>query len=263
MKDIRCALITGASSGLGEEYARQLAARCHNMVLVARRGDRLLSLAQQLTKQHGIHIRCFEVDLSNTEQRNELAKKLIEDDINPDLLINNAGLGDYGSFVNCTWEKHQSMLRVNVEALTHLIHLFLPKMIVEKNGAIINVSSIASLLPMPDFGVYAASKAYVTSFSEALRIELKEFGVKVLAVCPGPVKTEFGQVAGHKSNGEVSKMKEFFYVPKEQVVSESIIAMDRNQARLYPGWKIAAAAMAITALPIFAIRMIMASQPRR
>jgi uncharacterized protein len=263
MKDIRCALITGASSGLGEEYALQLAERCHQMILVARRGDRLMSLAKKLANEHDINIRCFEVDLSNTEQRNQFAKKLIEEGINPDLLINNAGLGDYGSFVDSSWEKLQSMLRVNIEALTHLIHLFLPKMISDNHGAIINVSSIASLLPIPDFAVYAASKAYVTSFSEALRIELKEFGVKVLAVCPGPVKTEFGQVAGHKSNGEVSKIKEFFYVPKEQVVAESIMAMDANQARLYPSWKITAAAIAITALPIFAIRMIMTSRPRR
>lgn len=263
MKDINCLLITGASSGLGEEFARQLAPRCHSMVLVARRGDRLAALAGELVRAHGIQVRCFEADLSQAEQRLQLAAALAEKSLQPDYLINNAGLGDYGTFIDSDWSKLETMMRVNMEALTHLTHLVLPRMIAQAHGRIMNISSLASILPIPDFAVYAATKAFVSSFSEALRIELREHQISVLAVCPGPVHTEFGKVAARTEGVEMHGMREAFYVEKEQVVAESIAAMDADRARVYPGWKIALAAAGISLLPLAIIRLVMSSRPRK
>ena len=123
MKDIACLLITGASSGLGEEFARQLAHRCETMVLVARRGDRLTTLAGELVREYGVQVRCFEADLSISAQRNQLAAALAEKKLHPDCLINNAGIGDYGTFADASWEKLETMMRLNMEGLTHLCHL--------------------------------------------------------------------------------------------------------------------------------------------
>jgi short-subunit dehydrogenase len=152
-------------------------------------------------------------------------------------------------------------LRLNIESLTRLTHALVPGMIVRGGGAIVNVSSLACLLPIPDFAVYAATKAYVSSFSEALRIELKEHGIPVLAVCPGPVRTEFGGVA--RRNPEKDPAIGAFYVPKERVVADALAALDRNRARVYPGLKIAVAAAVIAALPLCAIRLVMGFRPRK
>jgi short-subunit dehydrogenase len=172
-------------------------------------------------------------------------------------------MGDYGIFADASWDKIETMMRVNMEGLTHLTHLFLPAMQLRKGGAIVNISSLASILPIPDFAVYAATKAYVSSFSEALRIELREHGISVLAVCPGPVHTEFGQVAARGESEAFDGMREWFYVSKEQVVAEAIHAMDTDKARVYPGWQIALAAAGISLLPLALLRLIMATRPRR
>lgn len=259
-----CALVTGASSGLGEEFALQLAPRVDKLVLVARREDRLNEIANVIrTRYPRVAVAVFAVDLAQTAQREELAEILRTRGLVPDLLVNNAGLGDYGEFVQSDWEKIQLMLRVNVEGLTHLTHTLLPGMIRRGYGTILNVSSLASLLPIPDFAAYAASKAYVTSFSEALRIEVKDHGISVIAICPGPVRTEFGEVARQGGGSADMPAREWFYVPKAQVVAESLAALDRNPARVFPGWKVAAAAFLISALPIFAIRLAMSTRPRK
>ena len=174
-----------------------------------------------------------------------------------------AGLGDYGEFVSADWAKVRAVLSLNIEALTHLTHALLPPMIRCGHGAVIHVSSLASLLPLPDLAVYAATKAYVTSFSEALRIELKPHGIPVVAVCPGPVQTEFGAAARRHAEARELPGHRFHYVPKEQVVAEALTALDRNRARVYPGLRTAAAACLIAALPIALIRLVMATRPRR
>lgn len=259
-----CALITGASAGLGEEFALQIAPRVGKLVLVARREPLLLQLADRIrAKFPHVAVAVFAVDLNVEVEREELVKTLTARGFLPDLLVNNAGLGDYGEFATAEWERLRSMLHVNIEALTHLTHALLPEIIRRGGGAIINVSSLASTLPIPDFAVYAATKAYVTSFSEALRIELKEHHIPVLAVCPGPVRTEFGKVSRRSPDGPGMPSKKSFYVPKEQVVEESLSALDRNAARVYPGLKIAAAAFVITALPMFVLRFAMGFRPRR
>jgi uncharacterized protein len=259
-----CALITGASAGLGEEFARQLAPRVIRMVLVARRQDRLEMLAAAIRADFpDTTVTVMVADLADPAERIRLSESLSSQGMMPDLLVNNAGLGDYGEFLTAEWPRLEAMLRVNVEALTHLTHLFIPGMQRQGGGAVVNLSSLASLLPIPDFAVYAAAKAYVTSFSEALRIELREHGIRVLAVCPGPVHTEFGQVARRSANHPGMPGREAFYVPREQVVAESLLALDQDRARVYPAFKTAAAALLISAVPIVLLRLIMGRRPRR
>ncbi len=259
-----CALVTGASAGLGEEFALQLAPRVDKLVLVARREMRLNQIADTIRARHPeVAISVVAADLNKAAERERLVETLASTGFTPDLLVNNAGLGDYGEFSSAEWPRIEAMLRLNIEALTHLTHALVPNMIRRGAGAVVNVSSLASLLPIPDFAVYAATKAYVTSFSEALRIELQDYNIPVLAVCPGPVHTEFGEVARRNPEASAVPGREWFYVPKEQVVSESIAALDRNKARVFPGWKIAASAVVLGLLPIAAIRLAMSCRPRR
>lgn len=242
----------------------QLAPLVNRMVLIARRLPLLLSLADSLREAHpGLEIRVVDADLSSEDERNRLASIAAEELWFPDLLINNAGLGDYGEFLTSEWEKIRAMLDVNIVVLTHLTHLVVPGMAARGGGALIHVSSLASLLPIPDFAVYAATKAYVSGLSEALRIELRGRGIDVLAVCPGPVHTEFGLVARRGPNGRGMPARECFYVTKERVVAESLRALEKRQARVYPGMRIKIAAGVISAIPLWLMRRLMALRPRR
>ena len=255
-------LITGASGGIGEEFARQLVFECRQMILVARRQNRLRDLASDLKRQNPeLDVLYFEVDLTSADERKKFIFMLLNNGAKPDLLINNAGLGDYQKFVNADWEKIDSMLQVNMTALTHLTHGLIPQMRERGygGGAIINVSSLASLLPMPEFAVYAATKAYVTSFSEALRLELKGDGIPVMALCPGPVHTEFGSVA-MPAGADKLPGRELFYVDKSVVVKQALEGLRRNKARVYPGWKVALVAAGISLLPIVVIRLVMSKR---
>jgi len=263
IKKYRCALVTGASSGLGAEYARQLASSCDALILVARRGDLLESLAGELSvTSPDTEVHCLTADLTLEEERTGLVRMCEAMSLRPDLLVNNAGMGDYGDFAGAEWPKLDAMLQVNVTALTHLCHGFLPGMLVDceqgGGGAIINVSSLASTLPIPDFAVYAATKAYVSSFSEALRLELRDIGIPVLAVCPGPVRTNFGKVAMREEERASLPAREGFYVAAEQVVAESIAALHADRARVYPGWKVALLAAGISLLPMVLLRPLVA-----
>lgn len=262
--DYSCALVTGASSGLGEEFALQLAPLTQHLVLCARREILLEKLATRLRAEFPhCEVTVFAADLADAAERARLLGALAAHGLAPDLLVNNAGLGDYGEFATAEWPKVEAMLRVNVEALTHLAHALVPGMIRAGRGAVMNVSSLASLLPIPDFAVYAATKAYVTSFSEALRIELREHGIPVLAVCPGPVHTGFGEVAHREEHVPGMPVREWFYVPRAQVVRESLDALRRDRPRVYPALKTALAALAISALPFVLLRLVMAGRPRR
>src|SRR5436190_1603655 len=190
------ALITGASSGIGREFARLLAGRARSLILVARREQRLNELRDELRQRHPnliVHIR--KTDLADLAQLKELIAWLEHEKINVDLLVNNAGLGDLGPFATSDPPRNEQITLVNMVALTSLTRHLLPQIIANKRGAILNVSSSAGFLPIPGFAVYAATKAYVTSFSEALRAELRGTGVSVCVLCPGPVRTEFQEVA--------------------------------------------------------------------
>jgi len=259
-----CAIITGASAGLGEEFAKQLAPHTQQIVLVARRGDRLEILKSNLLTEHPeLDVICCPVDLNDSEQRHAFLQPILNNEITPDLLINNAGMGDLGTFAKSEWDKVDSMLSLNMNVLTQLCHAVAPGMKERKNGHILNVSSMASIMPIPDFSAYAATKAYVTSFSEALRLELNEDNIHVTALCPGPVHTEFGNVATRNPKRKDIPMKESAYVRKEKVVAQGLAALQKNKPRIYPGFKIRVACHALRWTPLPALRWIMGKRPRR
>lgn len=253
MKIAGCnALITGASAGIGREFAYQLAGRAASLVLVARRRERLEELRTELIKRAPnlrVHVRV--VDLAEPPQVDALINWLAQDKIDIDLLINNAGLGDYGPFATSDPERDDRIIQVNIAALTLLTRRLLPQMITTKRGAILNVSSSAGFLPIPGMTVYAASKAYVNSFSEALRAELRSIDVRVIALCPGPVHTEFGEVA-KRPGREPERGPESVYVPVEQVVSDAIAAVEADRPLVIPGFlmKLAMFLVRITPMPI-------------
>lgn len=229
------ALITGASAGLGREFARQLAARAGAIVLVARREDRLVELHDELMQSHpNLSVRIRPTDLSKEGEIEEVCHWLARENIAVDLLVNNAGLGDHGAFATSEPERLMSMLAVNVTALTTLTRALLPQMIERQRGAVLNVSSSASFLPIVGLAAYAATKAYVTSLSEALRMELYGTGVNVIALCPGPVHTEFGDVASRP--GQPSRLgPELTYVSITEVVRAGLAGLEHGRAIVIPG----------------------------
>jgi short-subunit dehydrogenase len=248
-----CALITGASAGIGREFARQLTGRAGSLVLVARRLDRLEALRDELTKRDpNLNVHCRAVDLSRPDEIANLCAWLEQEKIAIDFLINNAGLGDRGSFATAEPERVQQMLAVNVVALTNLTRALLPAMIERHRGAILNVSSSAGFLPIRKLAVYAASKAYVTSFSEGIRAEVGKAGVVVSALCPGPVATEFSSVAQRPSGKVYRPSPAFTQVPVDQVVAAGLRAIERDKPVVVPGlvMKIAMLLVRLTPMPI-------------
>ena len=230
------ALITGASAGLGREFARQLAPRARGVVLVARRGDRLNQLRDEvLARAPNVIVHVRVVDLCDEAQIDELVNWLEQENIDIDVLINNAGLGDVGPFATSEPRRNAEMLLVNIVALTALTRKLLPRMIAQKRGAILNVSSSAGFLPIPTFAVYAATKAYVNSFTEALRAELRDTGVTVTALCPGPVRTEFQSVA-RRPDGEPEYGPGFIHVSPEKVVRDALAAVEADRPLVIPGF---------------------------
>jgi short-subunit dehydrogenase len=231
----KSALVTGASSGLGEEFARQLAELgVEHLILVARRRDRLETLRGELCAKVP-RVDVHAVDLSDATALTQLIGDLDRAPFPPDILINNAGLGDLGNFENCAPEKIDTMLAVNIVALTRLTRWAVPGMVARKHGWICNVGSSAGILPLPTFAVYAATKAYVNSFSEALRVELRGAGIRVIALCPGPVETEFGQVASRPDGKRKFSAPAALAVTKEDVVRQTLDALARGSGRLIPG----------------------------
>jgi short-subunit dehydrogenase len=251
-----CALITGASAGIGREFARQLTGRAGALVLVARRMERLEELRDELTKRDpNLNVLIRAVDLSQPSEVDELCAWLDREQITVDFLINNAGLGDRGVFATSEPQRVQEMLSVNVVALTMLTRALLPAMIQKKRGAILNVSSSAGFLPIKKLAVYAATKAYVTSFSEALRAEVQESGIAVTALCPGPVHTEFGQVARRNSSKPERSGPEFAHVSVEETVRVALQAVERGKAVVVPGLIIKIAMLLIRVTPMPLLRL--------
>ena len=265
MKDfLECtALITGASAGIGREIALQLAPLAGSLILVARRTDRLEALRAELREINPtLRVECHTVDLSVPAQVDALCNALCENSVELDFLINNAGFGDSGSFETSEWSKIERMLQVNVVALTALCHRLIPLLRRHRPGAILNVSSIASLLPIPNLGVYAATKAYVSSFSEALRAELRGTGISVTHLCPGPVDTEFQHVAGRTGEPERKHAPDWVKVPVEEVARVALRAVSRDQARIVPGFWMMMAPFFFALVPLFVLRLVYASSVR-
>ncbi|PYI99486.1 MAG: hypothetical protein DMF00_10920 [Verrucomicrobia bacterium] len=257
------ALITGASAGIGREFARQLAGRARSMILIARREEQLVELNHELQQQHEnlrVHIR--KADLSNLAQLKELMESLEREQIEIDLLVNNAGLGDAGLFATSDPTRNEQMLLVNVVGLTSLTRHLLPHMIAKRHGGILNVSSSAGFLPIPGDGVYAATKAYVTSFSEALRAELRGTGVSVCALCPGPVQTEFQEVA-RRQGVQPRLSPKFVVVPVEQVVRDALAALESDQPLVIPGFAMKFVMFLSRLMPMPLLRLIFRLVPAR
>ncbi|MEA2347781.1 MAG: uncharacterized protein QOG62_1568 [Thermoleophilaceae bacterium] len=195
-RDGGAALITGASSGIGAALARQLCERGHDAVLVARRLDRLESLAAELREQHGRRVEVIPCDLADADARAQLPGELANLSLEIDVLVLCAGFGMGGPFISQPADRVVSMVRTNVESTVALSAQLVPPMAARRSGAVLIVSSMAGNQPMPNFGAYAATKAAVTSFAESLHSEMKPSGVTVTALCPGGVRTEFSEVAG-------------------------------------------------------------------
>jgi short-subunit dehydrogenase len=191
------ALITGASSGIGEEFARQLAAKGHGVFLVARREDRLRDLAAAVARDCGVRAEFAAADLADPADRQKLPGLVAEKGLEVGILVNNAGFTTVGD-VHANPDRQLGMIRVNVEALVDLTTMWLPGMVDRGSGAVINVASVAGFQPIPVQSVYAATKAFVLHFSEATAAELKGTGVTMTALCPGPVATEFVEAGGFK-----------------------------------------------------------------
>jgi uncharacterized protein len=249
------ALITGASAGIGREFARQLATRARTLVLVARREQKLNELRDELRNRNAnLNVHVCVVDLCDKSQIDDLIAWLDQTKIDIDFLINNAGLGDYGSFATSDPERDDRIIQVNIVAPTLLIRRLLPQMIARKRGAILNVSSSAGFLPIPGMAVYAASKAYVNSFSEALRAELRDTGLTVTALCPGPVHTEFGDVA-KRPGGEPERGPELVYVSVEKTARDALAAVEADRPLVIPGFAMKLGMFLVRITPMSILRL--------
>lgn len=227
------ALVTGASSGIGEEVARQLAGRGHNLIIVARRIERLRELTGELADEHGVRVEPLAVDLAMQEARDELAAAVEALGLDVEVLVNNAGFGGSGNVHRAEPERLRAMVRLNCEAVVDLQARYSAAMVERERGAIINIASTASFQPIPGTATYAATKAFVLSLSEATHAELGGKGITVTAVCPGPVKTEFAEVAGLGDANE--KLPGFIWTDVEQVAREAVEGAEKDRRVVVPG----------------------------
>lgn len=200
------ALVTGASSGIGAELARVLAEEGANLVITARRKDRLEALATELREKHGVEVRVVQSDLEEPDAPAKLLAETEGAGLAVDVLVNNAGFGAYDDFVAVPWAKTRGIIQVNLVALTELMHLFLPRMIARRHGRVMNVASMGAYMPTPTFAVYTSTKVYVRNLTEAVDFELKGTGVRAISVCPGGTTTEFLDAADQQLKGGMAKL---------------------------------------------------------
>lgn len=226
----KTALITGASSGIGAAFATTLAARGTHLILVARSEEKLHALAHQLASQHGIRAEVIVADLSLADAAQVVLQATQQRGLTVDLLINNAGFGTYGPVERLNAEREQQVIRLNVATLVALTHAFLPEMLAKHQGAIINVASVAAFQPIPYQAVYAATKAFVLSFSEALGAECQPKGVRVLSISPGETATHFFDVLGEGYDTPLGPVQ-----TPEQVVEVALRALEQGRLSVISG----------------------------
>jgi len=246
----RIALITGASAGLGAEFSRQLSKKGYRLVLAARRKDRLDALVDELGDA-----RAVEIDLSRAGAAAELIRDIESAGEQIDLLVNNAGFGLRGRVVALDPARQREMIDLNCGALTELCRAVAPAMAGRGSGAILNLASTAAFQPGPYMAVYFATKAYVLSFTEALHEELKPHGVKVSALCPGPTRTEFGEVAGIRTLGQFDRLA----MESGPVVRAGLEGLEANRAIVIPGAVNKAGAWSTRLVPRSIVRKIAGS----
>ncbi|MBA2620887.1 MAG: SDR family oxidoreductase [Acidobacteria bacterium] len=227
---MKATLITGASGGIGKAFARRLAAEKHNLVLVARTEEKLAALCDELMHEHKITAHYVALDLINYEASAQLFEETEKGGFEIDWLINNAGFGSMNDFAKLELGRELEMISLNVSALVALTHRYLQKMRERRSGVIINVSSTASFQPIPFMATYAATKAFVTSFSEAIAEENRPFNIKIVALCPGPTDTNFFNVA----NAEVFKAKGI--ETPGAVVETALKAVESGKSKAISGW---------------------------
>ncbi len=225
-------LVTGASSGIGKAMARELAAQGAHLILVSRNAQRLDQEAEDLRVRFGVNVHVFPEDLEHFEERLELFAWVQKSGLTVDVLVNNAGFASYGPFAESNFKETGAMLDLNVHALTHLTWLFLPGMIERRNGGILNVASTAGFQPLPNLAVYAATKAFVLHFSEALSEECRGRDVRVFCLCPGNTLTRFHQNAG------IDKQRMFFSASAADVARFALrkFLKTRQPSAIYGFW---------------------------
>jgi short-subunit dehydrogenase len=230
--DSATALITGASAGIGEAIARDLAGRGHGVTLVARREDRLRTLAGELSDRFGVRAEALSADLGDKAAREDLSRRISELGLDVEILVNNAGFGGGEDFAKTDRDRLVSMVEVNCLALLDLQAQYLPQMVERGRGAVINIASTAAFQPLPGAATYAATKAFVLSLSEAVHQELKGTGVTLTAICPGPVKTEFPEAAGLHGADQVPGI---LWMDPESVAKQAVDAADDGKRAIIPG----------------------------
>jgi len=251
-------LITGASSGIGEAFARRLAADGHDLFLVARSGDKLRELCEELSAAHEVKADYLALDLTEPDADEQCFKATHRLRIDVEMLINNAGFGSMGDFAKLDIERELQMIRLNIGALVGLTHRYLGPMRRRGRGTIINISSGAGFQPIPFMATYAATKAFVTSFSEAIAEESRPFGIEVIAVCPGSTETPFfatGNV-GREFNAKGMETP-------EQVVETALNAIGSGKAKVVSGWKNRLVAGATALVPNSLITHVIADKLRK
>lgn len=228
---MKVTLITGASSGIGEAFARRLAGEGHDLVLVARGEEKLHNLCDELMLKHKIMAHYIAADLLHGNETERVFSETEKHGFEVDWLINNAGFGSMGDFAKLDRENELNMIRLNVVASVSLTHRYLVQMRERKSGTIINVSSAAGFQPIPFFATYAATKAFVTSFTEAIAEENRPFGIRILALCPGATKTNFFAASKIEDPMQVKGLQ-----TPEQVVETALKALKRGKSKVVSGW---------------------------
>lgn len=228
---MKATLITGASSGIGEEFARRLAAEGHNLVLVARSEDKLAALCDELMLEHKITAHYVAIDLNDYQADLRLYKETVNHNFEINWLINNAGFGSMGYFGDLDLKRELEMIHLNVNVLVSLTHRYLNLMVEDGEGTIINVSSSASFQPLPFMATYAATKAFVTSFTQAIAEEYKPQGLRVLNLCPGATDTGFFDAAGMDEPVMIKGVQ-----TPDEVVDAALKALEKGKSSVISGW---------------------------
>jgi len=241
----KTALITGASSGLGADFARQLAASGCDLILVARRADRLEELRAEICASHGVSVDCVTLDLVEPDAPQRLYDQLKGEARQVDVLVNNAGYGLFGELWAVPWDRIHRMLELDMVVLTQLTWLFVADMVARKSGFILLVASTGAFQPTPTYAAYAAAKSYVLSFGEALHRELRQTGVTCTVLCPGVTRTEFFDVAGQS----LMPYQRLTMMDSADVARIGITAMLKGRSSVVAGWVNAAVALLTRLLP--------------
>jgi short-subunit dehydrogenase len=254
------ALVTGASSGIGADLAQELAKRGHGVTLLARREERLAELATELHDAHGVRSEVVALDLTDAAARERLGDTLAERGLTVEVLVNNAGFSTTGPVYRSDRRREMAMIRTDVEAVVDLCCIFVPGMVERGRGAVLNVASTAAFQPLPGQAGYGASKAFVLSYTRSLRAELRDKGVSVTALCPGPVKTEFAESAGFTPEESENSLPKMMWIAAAEVARQAVAGLEQGKGVVIPGLANRVGAQFARAMPPQALAAFLARQ---